>query len=295
MSSPTCDDRPTIPLTMVGAYGRNTALLGVQLGGSHQLWDRQHAPFLLVSGQTGSGKSVCIRCVEVHDLKVGNIGISLEQKPDDVWADGAISRAITPQGWLRGLRWGVSQIDERVGICEAAKVPAIHMVDPDTPWITYYIHEFPGLVGEEALLDLKPEEREEAVRLVTRIVKVGRALRVSIVAGTQDPTLYGTFGKHKSGGAIRRNFVGRAHFDADSDSMIAAFDGMITRQTDRLLQTPHKGRCGALFLHPNDGDRAVAAQIWHITPELARPFAAAYEGPEPIDFDSATRTREFHP
>lgn len=292
MSSPTCDDRPTIPLTQVGAYGRNTALLGVQLGGTPQLWDREFAPFLLVSGQTGSGKSVCIRTIEVHDLAVGNIGVSLEQKPDDAWAAGAISRAITPEGWLRALRWGVTQIKTRVDVCETAGVPMISMVDPETPWITFYVHEFPGLVGEEAILDLDNDGREEAVKLVTRIVKVGRAMRVSLVAGTQDPTLYGTFGKHKSGGAIRRNFVARAHFDDDTDSLRAAFDGLITRATLRQLEVPHKGRCGALHLHHSDGDKAVPAQIWHITPDLARPFAAAYTGPPPIDFDRST-AKEF--
>ena len=83
------------------------------------------------------------------------------------------------------------------------------------------------------------------------------------------------------------------HFDTDTNSIKAAFDGLITPQVDRMLQAPNKGRCGALGLHPEDGARAVAAQIWHITPDLARPFAAAYQGPPPIDFDAGPRIKEF--
>lgn len=287
------DDRPTLALTQVGTYGRDTVLLGVKLGNGRLLWDRRQSAFLLISGEQGSGKSVLIRVIEVHDLKVGNIVVSLEVKPDDSWATGAVSRAITPAGWIRALEWVVDQMKDRIAICEANKVPHIANVDPDTPWLTIFAHEFPGIVGEEAVIELGEKGRNHAVSLVTKICKVGRALRVTMVAGTQDPTLYGTFGSHKSGGAIRRQFNGRAHFDSDSDSLRAAFDGLISPVTDRMLQVPHKGRCAVLGLHPDDGPRAVAAQIWHITPDLAAPFAAAYQGPPPIDFDAGPRTKDY--
>lgn len=296
MSSPTCDDRPTIPLTLVGSRGRDIAILGIQLGGKHLLWDRRHSAFLLISGEQGSGKSVAFRVLQVHDLAVGNHPIILEIKPGDgAWLKGKVSRAITPKGCVAALRWAVQQMETRQLRCEEHGVPNIADVDPDTPWITLYADEAPGLWSDEAVLDLGKDGRDEAVTLTATLAKRGRSARVTMVASTQDPTLYGTFGKHGAGGAIRRNFNARMHFDTDTDSISAAFDGLITRQVDRLLQVPHKGRCGALGLHADDGNRAVAAQIWHITHELAKPFADAYQGPEPIDFDSATRTREFHP
>lgn len=296
MNSSSLVDRPTIPMSSVGAYGRDTVLLGLKLGGDPLLWDRSHAAFLLISGEQGSGKSVAFRVLQVHDLAVGNIPIMLEVKPgDSAWLRGVASRAITPKGCVAALRWATEQMQARQMIAEEHGVPRIADVDPDTPWITLYVDEAPGLWGDEAVDDLGKDGRHEAITLGAKLAKRGRSARVTMVASTQDPNLYGTFGKHDAGGSIRRNFNARMHFDTDTESIIAAFDGRITRQVDQLLQVPHKGRCGALNLHPKDGGKAVPAQIWHITPDLARPFAAAYTGPEPIDFDTATRTREFHP
>jgi hypothetical protein len=176
--------------------------------------------------------------------------------------------------------------------CEEAGVANIADIDPDTPWITIYADEAPGLWGDEAILDLGKDGRNDAMLLSGKLAKRGRSARVTMNASTQYPTIQGTFGHHSAGGAVRRNFNARVHFDADTDSILAAFDGLITRQVLHQLEAPHKGRCGALGLHADDGSKAVAAQIWHITPDLARPFAAAYQGPEPIDFD---RVREYHP
>lgn len=292
--SPLIDDCPTLDLGLVGTYGRDTALLGIKLGGAHLTWNRRQAAFLLISGEQGSGKSVAFRALQCHDLAVGNIPVLLEIKPGDgAWLKGTVSRAITPHGCLRALRWAVKQMEARQLQCEAAGVPNIADVDPDTPWITLYADEAPGLWGDEADYDLGEKGRKEAVTLSAKLAKRGRSARVTMVASTQDPTLQGTFGSNKAGGSIRRNFNARMHFDADSDSIRAAFDGLISPATLRQLEVPHKGRCGALGLNADDGMRAVAAQIWHITPELAAPFAAAYQGPEPIDFDAGPRIKEF--
>jgi hypothetical protein len=290
------DDRPIIPLSAIGSLGRDTAILGIQLGGEWLTWNRRHSAFLLGSGEQGAGKSVLLRVLQCHDLAVRNIPVLLEVKPGDgAWLKGIVSRAITPAGCLRALRWATKQMEERQYQCEAHGVPNIADVDSDTPWITLYIDEAPGLWGDEAAYDLGDDGRDEAVTLTAKLAKRGRSARVTMIATTQDPTLYGTFGKHKAGGSIRRNFNARMHFDADTDSIRAAFDGLITRATLTHLEHPAKGRCGALGLNPADGTKAVAAQIWHITPDLARPFAAAYQGPPPIDFDRVSTTREYHP
>ena len=289
-------DRPTLALTEIGRHGRDTALLGIKLGGGRLLWDRRQSAFLLISGEQGSGKSVAFRVLQCHDLAVGNIPIVLEIKPGDgAWLRGVVSRAITARGCLAALRWACDAMEARQLQCEAAGVPNIADVDPDTPWITLYVDEAPGLWGDEAVLDLGKDGRDKAVTYTAKLLKRGRSARVTMAATTQDPTLYGTFGRHDVGGAIRRNFNARMHFDADSDSIRAAFDGLITPATLRQLEVPHKGRCGALGLHPADGNRAVAAQIWHITHDLAAPFAANYRGPAPIDFDAGPRVTEHHP
>lgn len=125
------------------------------------------------------------------------------------------------------------------------------------------------------MLDFDKDQQEEAVKLVTRIVKVGGAMRVGMVVGTRTPRWSAPLRPPPLRGRHPPELRGRAHFDDDTDSIRAAFDGLISQATLRQLEVPHKGQCGALHLHPDDGDKAVAAQIWHIELDHARPFAAA--------------------
>lgn len=294
--SPITGDRPTLALSEIGRYGRDVALIGMKHGNHHAVWDRRHTAFLLAGGEQGSGKSVLLRALHCHDLKVGNQPIILEVKRGETaWLKGKATRVLTPQGWLRALRWGVAQMEARQDVCEAHEVPSIADVDPDTPWISFYLDEAPAIWGEEAERTLGQDGRKEAITLTEELAKRGRSARVGMVASTQDPTLDSTFGGHKAGGGIRLNFNCRVLFDPDEISIRAMFGRRITDQTERYLMSPHKGRCAALGLHPDDGGRAAPVQIWHITHDMARPFAANYQGPPPIDFDAGPRVTEYPP
>jgi len=295
-----------LPLTLVGHYGPDKILFGVNHRSAHLIYDRGNpvTPHLRISGSSGGGKGGAVRVFLCHELAVRNRVIIINPSGEFGWCDGAVSTARTPEEILGALIWANQQMEQRWDEMLDAPHPTLGTKGVDTfldlpeppERISILIDEMPAVTGDEADTVIVNGEEVDLARLATPLVaalaKRGRKTGINMVTVTQRPTIEGTFKQGKGGGAIVANFKAVLHFDRDSQSLSAAFGGSnrIPDQVLHMATANVPGRGIYAYLDPADGGRPGACQIWWITQEQARPFAerfVAQEGPEPISFAPA--------
>lgn len=133
---------------------------------------------VLIAGTTGSGKSVLLdNMIQAHFAGLSAVAVLLDPKRVSFtkWSEDrrVISHATTAPAILDSLRRCAALMDQRFLDMEYRRIEKT-----DAPHIYIYIDE---------LADLMQSGRE-FVQILTRILRLGRAAGIHIIAATQDPS-----------------------------------------------------------------------------------------------------------
>jgi S-DNA-T family DNA segregation ATPase FtsK/SpoIIIE len=178
-----------------GAASKLTVALGKDVAGQPIVTDVSRLPHLLIAGQTGSGKSVCIGAILCSVL--------LQTTPDDVrLLIGDLKRVDfpgfngvphlivpvmhEPQQILNALYWTTGEMDRRYRLFARAAARNIaaynekHTGADRVPYVIFVIDE---------LADLMLQAPIEVEKQITRIAQLARATGIHLVLGTQRPSV----------------------------------------------------------------------------------------------------------
>jgi S-DNA-T family DNA segregation ATPase FtsK/SpoIIIE len=178
-----------------GSPSKLTVALGKDVAGGAIVTDLAKLPHLLIAGQTGSGKSVCIGAILTSLL--------LQSTPDDVRIlIGDLKRVDFP-GFngvphlvvpvmhdspqiLNALYWTTSEMDRRYRLFARANARNIasynekHTGKDRVPYVVFIIDE---------LADLMLQAPIQVEKQITRIAQLARATGIHLVLGTQRPSV----------------------------------------------------------------------------------------------------------
>ncbi|MCJ8332557.1 MAG: DNA translocase FtsK, partial [Lentisphaeria bacterium] len=252
--------------------------LGKDIQGKPQILDLAAAPHLLIAGQTGSGKSVCMNTLILSllykfrpdQLKM----ILVDPKKVEFKGYDTLPHLITPvisddmKKVPLALNWSVQEMENRYSLLALAgcrnieeynnrKLPDEVQLDKDgkplpdkLPYIVIIIDE---------LADLMMTYKQEVETLLARIAQMARAVGIHAVIATQRPSV------NIITGVIKANFPTRIAFRVSSvtDSR-TILDGkgadMLLGKGDMLYKSP-KGsnleRVQGCFLDNDEIERVV--------------------------------------
>jgi S-DNA-T family DNA segregation ATPase FtsK/SpoIIIE len=178
-----------------GSPSKLTVALGKDVAGGAIVTDLAKLPHLLIAGQTGSGKSVCIGAILTSLL--------LQSTPDDVRIlIGDLKRVDFP-GFngvphlvvpvmhdspqiLNALYWTTSEMDRRYRLFARANARNIaaynekHTGSDRVPYVVFIIDE---------LADLMLQAPIQVEKQITRVAQLARATGIHLVLGTQRPSV----------------------------------------------------------------------------------------------------------
>lgn len=176
-----------------------------QIGGYPVTFDLRKGPHVLISGMTGSGKSVAVHNVlgqlldtrTPDDLSV----LLIDPKRVELACYAGLPHVVsgraaqTPQDALRGLEWALGQVEARFAVMERYRARDVAALAPwGAPIVPLSALQDAGclsrnlLVAIDELADLVMSEVGGAVEgTLARILQLGRAAGVSVLAATQSP------------------------------------------------------------------------------------------------------------
>ena len=178
-----------------GSPSKLTVALGKDVAGGAIVTDLAKLPHLLIAGQTGSGKSVCIGAILTSLL--------IQSTPDDVRIlIGDLKRVDFP-GFngvphlvvpvmhdspqiLNALYWTTSEMDRRYRLFARANARNIasynekHTGTDRVPYVVFIIDE---------LADLMLQAPIQVEKQITRVAQLARATGIHLVLGTQRPSV----------------------------------------------------------------------------------------------------------
>lgn len=178
-----------------GSPSKLTVALGKDVAGGAIVTDLAKLPHLLIAGQTGSGKSVCIGAILTSLL--------LQSTPDEVRIlIGDLKRVDFP-GFngvphlvvpvmhdspqiLNALYWTTSEMDRRYRLFARANARNIasynekHQGQDRVPYVVFIIDE---------LADLMLQAPIQVEKQITRVAQLARATGIHLVLGTQRPSV----------------------------------------------------------------------------------------------------------
>jgi S-DNA-T family DNA segregation ATPase FtsK/SpoIIIE len=178
-----------------GSPSKLTVALGKDVAGQSIVTDLTKLPHLLIAGQTGSGKSVCISSILCSLL--------LEATPDDIRIlIGDLKRVDfpgfngvphlvvpvmhEPQQILNALYWTTGEMDRRYRLFARASARNIaaynekHTGVDRVPYVVFIIDE---------LADLMLQAPIQVEKQITRVAQLARATGIHLVLGTQRPSV----------------------------------------------------------------------------------------------------------
>ena len=178
-----------------GSPSKLTVALGKDVAGGAIVTDLAKLPHLLIAGQTGSGKSVCIGAILTSLL--------IQSTPDDVRIlIGDLKRVDFP-GFngvphlvvpvmhdspqiLNALYWTTSEMDRRYRLFARTNARNIasynekHTGTDRVPYVVFIIDE---------LADLMLQAPIQVEKQITRVAQLARATGIHLVLGTQRPSV----------------------------------------------------------------------------------------------------------
>ena len=195
-----------LPGNVHGASKEGMALpleLGVTVTGAPKAIDLAKAPHLLIAGQTGSGKSVCINsiiCSLVHNVPMADMQLMLVDPKGVELNDykelpNVINNQIlvSPLESLEGLRWLCDEMERRYGILTKTghrNIKAYNEWVKTQPvgvnckekmrYIVCVVDEF---------ADLMMTAGAELTAIVQRLAQKSRAVGIHLVLATQRPSV----------------------------------------------------------------------------------------------------------
>ncbi len=256
--------RDVVQSALFKAAGSKLAVaLGRDIAGGPVIADLGQLPHLLVAGQTGSGKSVCINAIisslllnatpeEVRILLIDPKRVELTNYNG---VPHLLVPVITDYGKiLTALRWATGEMDRRYRLFAQAAVRNIERYNeartPEEriPYVVMIIDELADL------MILAPIDVEEAI---TRIAQLARATGIHLVIATQRPSV------EVITGLIKANIPARIAF-----AMASSIDSRTILDmtgAEKLL-----GRGDMLFLPPDQAKPVRAQGVYVSDRELDR-------------------------
>lgn len=224
--------------------------LGLDVAGKPLVADIARMPHVLIAGQTGSGKSVCLNAFMVSILFRASPSevkfILVDPKRVELTGYNDIPHLLTPvivepEKVISALRWTMSEMDRRYKLFAQAGVRNIDGYNQMSgfqalPYIVFVVDELADVML------VSPVEVEESI---TRIAQMSRATGIHMVLATQRPSV------DIITGLIKANIPCRIAFAVSSqvDSRVI----LDTQGAEKLL-----GRGDMLYLAP---DQAKARRI----------------------------------
>jgi len=261
--------RPILETDAFHKIGAPLALaLGRDVSGQPLVADLSRMPHLLIAGQTGSGKSICITSLAVC--------LAMNNSPEDlrmVMIDSKMVELLRFNGLphlygkvetnvdriLGVLRWVVVEMEHRYRLLEAAKARDLETYNRQLrkkdgtplPRIVVLIDE---------LADLMMSAPDQTEHNLVRLAQMARATGIHLVVATQRPST------DVVTGLIKANFPARLAFAVASgvDSRVI----LDTSGADSLL-----GRGDMLFLNPEVGNPIRAQGVYVTDMEIERVIA----------------------
>lgn len=182
-------------------------IIGKSISGAPFVTDINRMPHLLIAGQTGSGKSVCINCLICSLLMTKSPDelrlIMVDPKKVELAAYEGIphlmSKVVTEsKEAVKALQWGVAEMERRyrllakVGAREigsfnsrikSGKVPEDALDENDNKPLPFIVI----LVDE--LADLMMTASRDVETLIMRIAQLARAVGIHLIVATQRPSV----------------------------------------------------------------------------------------------------------
>jgi len=219
-----------------------TVALGLDVAGKPTVANISKMPHVLIAGQTGSGKSVCLNAFLVSMLFRASPSevkfILVDPKRVELTGYNGIPHLITPvivepEKVISALRWLMSEMDRRYKLFSQAGVRNIEGYNEMSgfqalPYLVLVVDELADIML------FSPVEVEDSI---TRIAQMSRATGIHMVLATQRPSV------DVITGLIKANIPSRVAFAVSSqvDSRVI-LDG---QGAEKLL-----GRGDMLFLPP---------------------------------------------
>ena len=193
--------------------------LGVGIGGEPDVASLAKMPHLLISGTTGSGKSVCMHSI-IMSLLYKNTAddcrmILIDPKMLELSVYNNIPHLLTPvitEYNLAGpsLHWAVKEMDNRYRKIAEAGVRNLeeynHTASEKLPYIVIVIDELADLISA-----IKGKEGKDFEMYLQRLAQKARAAGIHLVVATQRPSV------DVVSGVIKANFPTRITFQLASE------------------------------------------------------------------------------
>ncbi|MCD6216356.1 DNA translocase FtsK [bacterium] len=260
--------------------------IGKDVDGDPIIEDLNKMPHLLIAGQTGAGKSVCLNSIVMSLLfKAAPDEVKLiliDPKRVELILYNSLPHLLVPViiDWNKArnaLMWVIKEMNNRYNQFQDIKCRDILMYNkkrPDgefMPYIVIIIDEFASLIDAP--------NGKELMRLINHIARLARATGIHVIAATQRPEV-----KVISGG-VKSNFPARIAFSvtshADSTTILGKGGAdKLLGQGDMLYSSPSESgprRAQGTFIGDDETEKVVSFLTSQIKPEY-RADITKYQG-----------------
>jgi S-DNA-T family DNA segregation ATPase FtsK/SpoIIIE len=256
------------PILESEVFNKMTSPLAIALGrdvsGQPLLADLARMPHLLVAGQTGSGKSVCIAAIAAclamnnapEDMRLVMIDAKMVELLRFNGLPHLLGKVETDVQRIMGvLRWLVVEMEHRYRLLEGVHAREIEAYNRKAK------HRIPRIVViVDELADLMMSAPDQTEHNLVRLAQMARATGIHLVVATQRPST------DVVTGLIKANFPARLAFSVASgiDSRVI----LDTTGAESLL-----GRGDMLFQNPEVGSPIRSQGVWVTDQEIERIIA----------------------
>ena len=247
-----------------------TFALGKDIAGKVVLGDLAKMPHMLIAGQTGAGKSVCLNCIILSfvyksapkDLQM----ILIDPKQVELSSFDNLPHLFRPvvkdpKKAAGALRWACTEMDKRYSLMATLHAREI---DRYNALQTDEADRLPRLVIIiDELADLMIVASKDVEESICRIAQLGRACGIHIIVATQRPSV------DVITGLIKANIPSRIAFAVSNgtDSRVI----LDSTGAERLL-----GR-GDMLFHPNGASKHIRAQGAFVSEEEVASIAKFFD------------------
>ncbi len=266
-----------------------TVALGKDIAGYVLTADLERMPHLLIAGQTGSGKSVCINNIIISlvyksapdDLKM----ILIDPKVVELSVFSALPHLMRPvvtdpKKAAGALKWAVHEMEQRYNKMAKrnARDLARYNALQDNPE-----DKLPKLVIIiDELADLMMVAAKDVEDAICRIAQLGRAAGIHLVVATQSPRT------DIITGLIKANIPSRIAF--------AVTNGIDSRVILDCMGAEKLLGKGDMLFHPNGANKPIRAQGAYVSDEEVEAVTSFFAEQNVIpDYDAAAIDDSFEP
>ncbi len=266
-----------------------TMALGKDIAGYVLTADLERMPHLLIAGQTGSGKSVCINNIIISlvyksapdDLKM----ILIDPKVVELSVFSALPHLMRPvvtdpKKAAGALKWAVHEMEQRYNKMAKrnARDLARYNALQDNPE-----DKLPKLVIIiDELADLMMVAAKDVEDAICRIAQLGRAAGIHLVVATQSPRT------DIITGLIKANIPSRIAF--------AVTNGIDSRVILDCMGAEKLLGKGDMLFHPNGANKPIRAQGAYVSDEEVEAVTSFFAEQNVIpDYDAAAIDDSFEP